>query len=327
MDQIVRPRRLREKALTRDLVRETRMSPQSLVYPLFLIEGTNIVQEIKAMPGQFRYSPDKVAEVIEESLSAGVESFLLFGIPEEKDARGSGAYAPDGIVQQGLCAIRERYPEALLIADVCLCEYTDHGHCGALRGTSLDNDATLELLEKTAVSQARAGADIVAPSAMADGQVAAIRGALDENGFTDTPIMSYSAKYASAFFGPFREAAASAPGFGDRKSYQMDPHNAREALKECFLDEEEGADFLMVKPALSYLDIIARVREATTLPLAAYSVSGEYSMVKAAAQAGWLDEYRTVCEMAASIYRAGADILITYAAREIAGAMQKGDIG
>lgn len=327
MNNSTRPRRLRNTAPLRSMVRETRMSAKSLIYPLFLVEQENTKQEISSMPGQYRYSPDRVGEVIEEYLDAGITSFLLFGIPSEKDEVGSGAYAEDGIVQQGIRLIKERYPEAFLIGDVCLCEYTSHGHCGKLDGEWLNNDESLLLLQKTALSQVQAGIDMVAPSAMADFQIAAIRESLDEAGFTDAPIMSYSAKYSSAFYGPFRDAADSAPSFGDRKSYQMDPHNSREAIKESIIDEAEGADILMVKPAMAYLDIISKVKEATDLPLAAYSVSGEYSMIKAAGAAGLLDEYATLCEVATGIYRAGADILITYAAKELAGAIMKGDIG
>lgn len=327
MDHIIRPRRLREGEPLRRLVRETRISKDSLIYPIFIVEDENVKEEISSMPGQFRYSPDRVSEVVEEYLAAGVDKFLLFGLPKEKDADGSGAWAEDGVVQQGFRVLKKNFPEALLVGDVCLCEYTSHGHCGHLEGEHLDNDATLELLAKTAVAQAAAGADIVAPSAMADGQIGAIRAGLDAAGFAGTPIMSYSAKYASAFYGPFRDAADSAPAFGDRRSYQMDPHNAREALKECYIDIDEGADFLMVKPALSYLDIIAKVRGISDLPLAAYSVSGEYSMIKAAAALDYVDEYRVMCESAVSIYRAGADILISYYAKELAEAITKGDIG
>lgn len=327
MNDLVKPRRQRGNAAVRGMVRETRVGVQSLVYPLFLLEGENTKTEISSLPGQFQYSPDRVAEAIEESMACGVDKFLLFGIPHQKDELGSGAYAKDGVVQQGIRMIREKYPDAFIITDVCLCEYTSHGHCGALVGDRLANDPTLELLQKTAISHAKAGADMVAPSAMADNQIEAIRRGLDKAGYTEVPIMSYSAKYSSAFYGPFREAAGSAPAFGDRKSYQMDPHNWREALKECAIDEEQGADILMVKPALSYLDIIAKVRQNTNLPLAAYSVSGEYAMIKAASAAGLLDEYAAMCEAATSIYRAGADILISYYAKEIAAAIQKGDIG
>lgn len=327
MNESICPRRLRSFSALRGLVRETRVSPQSLVYPLFVVEEQNVRREIPSLPGQFHYSPDRVCEAVEESLAHGVNKFLLFGLPAHKDETGSGAWDPQGVVQQGLWAIRQRYPQVVLIGDVCLCEYTSHGHCGMLEGEVLDNDKTLPLLAKTALSQAQAGADLIAPSAMADGQVRAIRSALDREGFAQTGILSYSAKYASAFYGPFRDAAGSAPSFGDRKSYQMDPHNLREALRECALDEAEGADCLMVKPALSYLDVIAKVRKSTHLPLAAYSVSGEYAMIKAAARAGLIDEYPAMCEAAVSIFRAGADILITYYARELAKAIVKGDMG
>lgn len=330
MKQTIRPKRLRCGSSLRNLVRETRVSAQSLIYPLFIIEGTNCKQELAALPGQFRYSPDRLGEGVEECLRSGVDKFLLFGVPAEKDENGSGAWAADGVVQQGLRAMREAYPDVLLISDVCLCEYTTHGHCGVLQAGSdyrLDNDATLQLLQKTALSHVRAGAHMVAPSAMADGQVAAIRSALDAEAYYETGIMSYSAKYASAFYGPFREAAGSAPSAGNRKGYQMDCHNAREGLKECALDEQGGADCLMVKPALGYLDVIVKARENTTLPLAAYSVSGEYAMIKAAAMSGTLDEYAAICETTVSVFRAGADILISYYAKEIAQAIEKGDIG
>ena len=260
-------------------------------------------------------------------MQAGVSRVLLFGIPAHKDACGSSAWDENGVVQQGIRAIKEKYPACYIITDVCMCEYTSHGHCGILHDHEVDNDKTLEVLAKTALSHVRAGADMVAPSDMMDGRVAAIRAILDENGFETTPIMSYSAKYASAFYGPFRDAAGSAPAFGDRRGYQMDPHNRKEALKECALDVEEGADILMVKPALSYLDIIRECADAFELPLAAYSVSGEYAMMKAAGKAGLIDEYRVMCESALSVYRAGADILITYFAKELAGAMKKGDLG
>ena len=268
-----------------------------------------------------------MGERLEALAKAGVGSVMFFGIPEHKDAAGSQAYAEDGIVQQAFRKAKEQFPELYLIGDVCMCEYTDHGHCGVLCGHDVDNDKTLELLAKTALSQVQAGADMVAPSDMMDGRVGAIRELLDANGFINVPVMAYSAKYASAFYGPFRDAAGSAPSFGDRKSYQMDPHNSREAMLECELDIQEGADIIMVKPALSYLDIIAKAKERFDLPLAAYSVSGEYAMIKAAAAADLVDEYRIMCESALSIYRAGADILITYYAKELAQAMKKGDIG
>lgn len=327
MDITIRPRRLRTGDSLRRMVRETRVSPDSLIYPLFLVEGENIREPIPSLDGQYRYSPDRVCEEIETCLAAGVSRVLLFGIPAHKDSCGSSAWDENGVVQQGIRAIKAKYPQCYIITDVCMCEYTSHGHCGILDGCQVDNDKTLEVLAKTALSHVKAGADMVAPSDMMDGRVAAIRRILDENGFLSTPIMSYSAKYASAFYGPFRDAAGSAPAFGDRKGYQMDPHNRKEALKECALDVEEGADILMVKPALSYLDIIRECSDAFRLPMAAYSVSGEYAMIKAAGKAGLIDEYRVMCESALSIYRAGADILITYFAKELAEAMRKGDLG
>lgn len=327
MEIMKRPRRLRGCDSVRRMTRETRLSPDSLVYPLFVKEGVGIKEEIPSLEGQFRYSPDRICEEIEQCVQAGVRQVMLFGLPEHKDACGSEAWNPNGVVQQGIRAIKEKYPDFYVITDVCMCEYTDHGHCGILNGHEVDNDKTLEVLAKTALSHVRAGADMVAPSDMMDGRVAAIRKVLDENGYLTTPIMAYSAKYASAFYGPFREAAGSAPAFGDRKGYQMDPHNRKEALKECALDEEEGADILMVKPALSYGDVIRECANATNLPMAAYSVSGEYAMIKAAAAAGLIDEYRIMCESALSIFRAGASILITYYAKELAQAIQRGDIG
>lgn len=327
MEMTIRPRRLRTCDSLRRMVRETRVSPDSLIYPLFLVEGENIKEPIPSLEGQYRYSPDRICEEMAECLKCGVSRVLLFGIPAHKDAVGSSAWNPNGVVQQGIRAIKEKYPEIYIITDVCMCEYTDHGHCGILCNHDVDNDKTLEVLAKTALSHVQAGADMVAPSDMMDGRIAAIRSRLDEHGFVNTPIMSYSAKYASAFYGPFRDAAGSAPSFGDRKGYQMDPHNRREALKECALDVEEGADILMVKPALSYLDIIRECSDAFDLPMAAYSVSGEYAMIKAAGAAGLIDEHRVMCESALSIYRAGADILITYFAKELALAMQKGELG
>ena len=327
MELVNRPRRLRSSDNLRRMVRETRVSPDSLVYPLFLVEGQNIREPIPSLDGQWRYSPDRVREEIAACMEAGVRRVLLFGIPAHKDACGSSAWDPNGVVQQGIRAIKAAYPECYVITDVCMCEYTDHGHCGILCGHNVDNDKTLEVLSKTALSHVQAGADMVAPSDMMDGRVAAIRKTLDENGYVNTPIMSYSAKYASAFYGPFREAAGSAPAFGDRRGYQMDPHNRKEALKECALDVQEGADILMVKPALSYLDIIRECADSFDLPLAAYSVSGEYAMIKAAGAAGLIDEHRVMCESALSIYRAGADILITYFAKELAQAMKEGDLG
>ena len=327
MDLTIRPRRLRSSDCLRRMVRETRVSPDSLIYPLFLIEGENIVEPIPSLEGQYRYSPDRVGEAVEECLKAGVTRVLLFGIPAHKDACGSSAWDENGVVQQGIRAIKEQYPECYIITDVCMCEYTSHGHCGILCGETVDNDKTLEVLCKTALSHVKAGADMVAPSDMMDGRVGAIRRTLDEAGYTNIPIMAYSAKYASAFYGPFRDAAGSAPAFGDRRGYQMDPHNRKEAIRECALDVEEGADILMVKPALSYLDVIREVSDTFDLPLCAYQVSGEYAMIKAAGAAGLVDEYRLLCESALSIYRAGANILITYYAKELAEAMRKGDMG
>lgn len=322
-----RPRRLRSCDTVRRMTRETRISSDSLIYPLFVIEGTDIVEPIPSLDGQFRYSPDRVCEEIETCIQAGVRSVMLFGLPAHKDCQGSGAYDPNGVVQQAIRAIKAKYPEFYVITDVCMCEYTDHGHCGILHGQEVDNDKTVEMLAKISVSHAQAGADMVAPSDMMDGRIGAIRAALDQNGFQSVPIMSYSAKYASAFYGPFRDAAGSAPAFGDRKGYQMDPHNRKEAMKECLLDVAEGADILMVKPALSYLDIIYETSRAVTLPMAAYSVSGEYAMIKAAGKAGLIDEHRVMCESALSVFRAGANILITYFAKELAQAIQNGEIG
>ena len=327
MELSIRPRRLRSSDTLRRMVRETRVSPESLIYPLFIVEGENLVEPIPSLDGQWRYSPDRVCEAVEACRKAGVNKVLLFGIPAHKDACGSEAWNPDGVVQQGIRAIKAKYPDCYVITDVCMCEYTDHGHCGILCGHSVDNDKTLEVLSKTALSHVQAGADMVAPSDLMDGRVAAIRRILDENGYETVPIMAYSAKYASAFYGPFRDAAGSAPAFGDRRGYQMDPHNRREAIRECALDVEEGADILMVKPALSYLDIIREVSDTFDLPLCAYQVSGEYAMIKAAGAAGLIDEYRVMCESALSIFRAGAGILITYFAKELAEAMGKGDLG
>jgi porphobilinogen synthase len=327
MDLTIRPRRLRSCDSVRRMVRETRLSADSLIYPLFVKEGSNIKEEIPSLPGQWRYSPDRVQEAIAECIEVGVRQVMLFGLPAHKDCCGSEAWNPNGVVQQAIRAIKAVYPDFYIITDVCMCEYTDHGHCGILNGHEVDNDKTLEVLAKTALSHVAAGADMVAPSDMMDGRVAAIRAILDENGYSNIPIMAYSAKYASAFYGPFREAAGSAPAFGDRKGYQMDPHNAKEAQKECALDESEGADILMVKPAMSYLDVIYRCSQNTNLPMAAYSVSGEYAMIKAAAAAGLIDEERIMCETAVSVFRAGADLLITYYAKELAQAIQQGVIG
>lgn len=327
MDLTIRPRRLRSSEGLRKMVRETRMAPSSLIYPLFFMDGENKVEEIPSLSGQYRYTVDRMDEALEQTLDAGVGSVLLFGIPETKDEVGSQAYAEDGIIQRTLRRAKEKYPELYLITDVCMCEYTSHGHCGVLCGHDVDNDNTLSLLAKTALSHVEAGADMVAPSDMMDGHIRAIREALDGSGHTMTPIMSYAVKFASSFYGPFREAAGSAPSFGDRKGYQMDYHNRREALKEALLDVEEGADILMVKPAMSYLDLVREVKDATNLPMATYSVSGEYAMVKAAAEKGWIDEERIVCEMAASAYRAGADLYISYYAKELAKFMREGRIG
>lgn len=326
-DQTIRPRRLRASDNLRRLVRETRISPESLIWPVFVIEGEGIYEEIPALPGQYHYSPDQLGRMVERAHAHGVSRVILFGLPAHKDERGSSAWDENGVVQQGIRKIKALAPEMYIVTDVCMCEYTSHGHCGILCGHDVDNDKTLEVLAKTAVSHVRAGADMVAPSDMMDGRVAAIRRALDENGFVHVPILSYAAKYASSFYGPFREAAGSAPAFGDRRSYQMDPHNGREAMRECALDVAEGADILMIKPAMPYLDLVCRCRQRFDLPVAAYQVSGEYAMIKAAAKAGLIDEYGVMCESAVSIYRAGADILITYYAPELADAIRKGDIG
>lgn len=322
-----RPRRLRATPVLRNMVRETRMSADSLIYPLFVREGTGIKEKIPSMEGQYRYSVDMLPYALEETAKAGVPSVMLFGIPNEKDECGSGAFAEDGIVQKALLAAKREVPELYYITDVCMCEYTSHGHCGVLSGQTVDNDRTLPLIAKTALSHVQAGADMVAPSDMMDGRIAAIRSHLDQNGYTGTPIMSYAVKYASAFYGPFREAAGSAPAFGDRKSYQMDFHNRKEALKEALADVSEGADIIMVKPALSYLDIIREVADAVSLPVAAYSVSGEYAMIKAGARLGYIDEEKLVAETAASIYRAGSSILLSYYAKEIAAMIRDGRIG
>ena len=327
MELINRPRRLRRNDAVRRMCRETRMSPDSLIYPIFVDETLHGVRPIESLAGQNHYGLDSVCQAVEECLAHGVNHCILFGLPKSKDACGSSAWDEHGVIQEAIRAIKAKYPDFYVITDVCMCEYTDHGHCGILCGHEVDNDKTLEVLSKTALSHVQAGADMVAPSDMMDGRIAAIRRTLDENGYTMTPIMSYSAKYASAFYGPFRAAAGSVPSFGDRKGYQMDPHNCREALKECALDVEEGADILMVKPALAYLDIIRECSDAFDLPMCAYQVSGEYAMIKAAAAAGLVDEYRIMCESAVSIFRAGANMLITYYAKELADAIQKGDIG
>ncbi len=327
MDIQKRPRRIRENETIRRMVRETRVDKASLIYPMFVMEGLERQEEISAMPGQYRYGMDFMNQKIEALLNKGVTSVMLFGIPKHKDSCGSSAYDEHGIIQQAVAEIKKRFPEMYVITDVCMCEYTSHGHCGMLKGDYVDNDATLELLSKTALSHVKAGADMVAPSDMMDGRISAIRNTLDAHGYVETPIMSYAVKYASSFYGPFREAAGSAPSFGDRKSYQMDFHNVKEGIKEALLDVEEGADIIMVKPALSYLDVIRRVADEVNLPVAAYSVSGEYAMVKAAGSLGYIDEEKILCEMAVSTYRAGADIYLTYFAEELAGFMDEGRIG
>jgi porphobilinogen synthase len=325
---IIRPRRLRRNKAIRSLTCETRLSQSMLVYPMFVKEGHGIEEEIPSMPGQKRFSAERLPYAVERIASAGVSSVILFGLPEKKDFWGSEAYNDNGIIPRALWEIKRGFPEILCITDVCLCEYTDHGHCGCPKGKDgyVDNDATLPLLARAALSHARAGADVVAPSDMMDGRVAEIRGALDEDGHVDTAIMSYSVKYASAFYGPFREAAGSAPAFGDRRTYQMDPRNRREALREIELDVREGADIVMVKPGLPCLDILSAVRDISRVPVGAYCVSGEYSMIKAASERGWIDERRIVCEAAFSLARAGADIIITYHAPELAGWISRGEI-
>jgi len=306
----------------RDMFRETALSPADFIYPLFIVEGENVKREISSMPGQFQLSIDNVVQECEELIALGVRSVILFGIPSEKDEVGSGAYAEDGIIQKATRAIKGRFPEMVVVTDVCLCEYTSHGHCGVVEDGYVNNDRTLELLAKEAVSHAQSGADIIAPSDMMDGRIAAIRKALDANRFENIPIMAYSAKYSSGFYGPFREAAESTPQFGDRKTYQMDFGNSDEAMREIALDIQEGADIVMVKPALSYLDVIRRTKDNFNMPIAAYNVSGEYSMVKAAAQAGWLDGEKVMMEVLTSIKRAGADVIITYFAKEAARLLQ-----
>ena len=314
---VYRPRRLRANENLRRLIRETTLSVNDLIYPMFVVHGQNTATEISAMPGCYQYSIDALVTAAKELAALGIPGTILFGIPEAKDALGSEAYADDGIIQQAVRAIKDAVPELLVMTDVCLCEYTDHGHCGVIHEGEVQNDPTLELLVKESLSHARAGADVIAPSDMMDGRVGAIREALDDNGYENVPIMAYSAKYASAFYGPFREAAESTPQFGDRRSYQMDPANAEEALREVALDIQEGADVLMVKPALSYLDVIHRVKTEFQVPVAAYNVSGEYAMIKAAAQNGWIDEERVALEVLNSIKRAGADIILTYFAKSV----------
>ena len=317
-----RPRRLRKNESMRALIRETQLNPAQFVYPVFIAPGKNKREEISSMPGVFRLSVDQLKKEAQECMELGVNSMILFGLPEKKDAMGSGAHAKDGIIQRGIRELKNKAPDLNIITDVCLCEYTDHGHCGCLIGDTVDNDATLEILAKTALSHAQAGADMVAPSDMMDGRVAEIRASLDEHNYDMVPIMSYAVKYASAFYGPFRDAADCAPQFGDRRSYQMDPANAREALREATLDVDEGADILMVKPAVAYLDIISRLRDEFDLPIAAYHVSGEYAMIKAAAEKGWIDGDKVMAETLLSIKRAGADIILTYFAKDMARLLQ-----
>jgi porphobilinogen synthase len=321
---VYRPRRLRESPLLRSMVRETVLRADDFVYPLFAMHGRGIREPIGSMPGQYRLSIDEMLKECKDAASMGIPAVLLFGLPRDKDPRGSEAYAEDGIIQQAVRAVKDTIPDLLVITDVCLCEYTSHGHCGVVEDGRVKNDPSLELITRTAVSHAEAGADMVAPSDMMDGRVAAIREGLDESGFAETPIMAYSAKYASAFYGPFREAADSTPQFGDRRSYQMDPANSLEAMREVALDVDEGADIVMVKPALPYLDIIARVKGEFGLPVAAYSVSGEYAMLKAAGQLGWLDEDRAILEALTGIRRAGADIIITYFAKDAVRLIEQG---
>ncbi len=318
-----RPRRLRKSESLRSLIRETQLSPDQFVYPVFITPGKNKREAISSMPGVFRISVDQLKREAQQCLDLGINSMILFGLPEKKDAMGSGAHAKDGIIQRGIKELKNKAPKLTVITDVCLCEYTDHGHCGCIINNAVDNDSTLEILAKTALSHAQAGADMLAPSDMMDGRVSEIRARLDEHNFEMIPIMSYAVKYASAFYGPFREAADCSPQFGDRKSYQMDPANVREALREAALDVEEGADILMVKPAVAYLDIISRLRDEFDLPIAAYHVSGEYAMIKAAAEKGWIDGDRVMAETLLSIKRAGADIIVTYFAKDMAKLLQK----
>ena len=313
-----RPRRMRRTENLRRMIRETSLSVDDLIYPLFVVPGKGVRDPISSMPGQYHFSVDELVREVAEIKDLGIPAIILFGLPETKDEVGSSGYDPDGIVQRGLKAIKEEVEDIILITDVCLCEYTSHGHCGVLKGDEVDNDATLELLARQALSHVKAGADMVAPSDMMDGRVSEIRGVLDEEGYTHIPIMSYAAKFASAFYGPFREAAQSAPSFGDRRGYQMDPANSREALRETALDVEEGADIVMVKPAMAFMDIICLVREEFGLPVAAYNVSGEYAMVKAAAEKGWIDEKKVTLELLTGIKRAGADMILTYHAPDVA---------
>ncbi len=320
---VYRPRRLRKNETFRRMIRETKLSGDDFIYPLFVIHGRKVRNEIRSMPGIAQLSVDLAVKEAEEAFNLGIPAVILFGIPKKKDPRGSEAYARSGIIQQAIRAIKDRLPELVVITDICLCEYTSHGHCGVVIKDQVDNDATLDLLAKMSLSHAEAGADMVAPSDMMDGRVKVIREILDQNGLENIPIMSYAAKHASGFYGPFQEAAESTPQFGDRRSYQMDPANAREALREAGLDIQEGADIIMVKPALSYLDIIRAVREEFNIPVGAYNVSGEYSMIKAAAQRGWLDEERVMMEVLTSIKRAGADLILTYFAKEATKVLQR----
>jgi porphobilinogen synthase len=320
---VFRPRRLREKPLLRTLVRETRLDVEDLIYPMFAIHGRGVREPVASMPGQARLTVDELVKDVKDIASMGIPGIILFGLPEDKDPRGSEAYAEDGIVQQAVRAVKDTVPDLLVLTDVCLCQYTSHGHCGVIENGSVKNDPSLELLARVAVSHAEAGADMVAPSDMMDGRVAAIREALDDASYHEVPILAYSAKYASAFYGPFREAADSTPQFGDRRSYQMDPANAQEAMREIALDIDEGADLVMVKPALPYLDIVSRAKAEFGLPVAAYSVSGEYAMIKAAGQLGWLDEERAMLEALTAIRRAGADIVITYFAKDVARVLER----
>jgi len=320
---VYRPRRLRKNETFRRMIRETKLSGDDFIYPLFVIHGRKARNEIRSMPGIAQLSVDLAVKEAEEAFNLGIPAVILFGIPKKKDPRGSEAYARSGIIQQAIRAIKDRLPELVVITDICLCEYTSHGHCGVVIKDQVDNDATLDLLAKMSLSHAEAGADMVAPSDMMDGRVKVIREILDQNGLENIPIMSYAAKHASGFYGPFREAAESTPQFGDRRSYQMDPANAREALREVGLDIQEGADIIMVKPALSYLDIIRAVRDEFNIPIGAYNVSGEYSMIKAAAQQGWLEEERVMMEVLTSIKRAGADLILTYFAKEATKVLQR----
>lgn len=319
-----RARRLRRTEAIRSLVRETALTVDDLIYPLFICEGKGIKEEISSMPGIYRFSLDKVIDEVREATELGLKAFILFGIPAHKDEVGSSAYAKEGIIQRAVKTLKDKFPQVVVITDVCLCEYTSHGHCGIIKGGDVDNDATLEQLARIALSHAKAGADWVAPSDMMDGRVARIREALDEAGFSHVAIMSYAVKYCSSFYGPFREAAHSTPKFGDRRTYQMDPANSREALREALMDIEEGADIIMVKPAMPYLDIIKMLRENTHHPLAAYQVSGEYAMIKAAGKLGYLEEERVMWESLISIKRAGADLIITYFAKKVAELMKRG---